>query len=229
MLAAGYKAPDVHGIPPAVRWTGRKGECDSRDLPQGVHCTARKPTSLGPAITVGRVCLQRSEAHGNGNVPIRGGYWIHPRLLLDLLVLGTTSLPVTSYAERLAKNLRMLRERMEEAQLAIHPFGVGEEVFLDTRLLPVGYANVSGVTEATTNSRKFQHPYAGPFKLLRKVGERKHFSARYSQHAGNCIRSSTLLHSSHLGSTSTRQEATQLHRHYARRPCPPQSTRLRRL
>jgi len=54
VLAAGYKAPDVHGIPPAVIWTGRKGECDSRDLLQGVHCTARKYTSLGPAITVGR-------------------------------------------------------------------------------------------------------------------------------------------------------------------------------
>ena len=38
-------------------------------------------------------------------------------------------------------------------------------------LLPVGYANVSGVTEATTNSREFQHPYDGPFKHLKEVGE----------------------------------------------------------
>jgi len=72
-----------------------------------------------------------------------------------------------SYAELLAKNLRMLRERMEEAQLAMvtegnerrqhHPFRVGDEAFLDTRLLPVGYANISGVV-TTTNSRRRLHP-----------------------------------------------------------------------
>jgi len=44
-------------------------------------------------------------------------------------------------------------------------------VFLDTRFLPVGYAKVTGTANDTNNSRKFQHPYAGPFKLLKKVGE----------------------------------------------------------
>jgi len=70
---------------------------------------------------------------------------------------------------------------MEEAQLAMtveanekrqaHPFRVGDEVFLDTRLLLVGYANVSGTANESNNSRKFQHPYAGPFTLLKKAGE----------------------------------------------------------
>jgi len=73
----------------------------------------------------------------------------------------------------------MLRERMAETQLAMtaeankrrqpHPFRIGDEVFLDTRLLPVGYANVNAVD--APNSRKFQHPYAGPFTLLKKAGE----------------------------------------------------------
>ena len=44
-------------------------------------------------------------------------------------------------------------------------------MFLDTRLLPIGYANVTGMANDSNNSRKFQHPYARPFKLLRKAGE----------------------------------------------------------
>jgi hypothetical protein len=44
-------------------------------------------------------------------------------------------------------------------------------VFLDTRLLPVGYANMTGKANDSNNSRKFQHLYTGPFTLLRKVGE----------------------------------------------------------
>jgi hypothetical protein len=50
-----------------------------------------------------------------------------------------------------------------------HPFKVGDCVFLDTRKLPVGYANVVKA-ELGENSRKFQHSYAGPFRLLRTVG-----------------------------------------------------------
>jgi hypothetical protein len=81
----------------------------------------------------------------------------------------------------MAKILRMLRERMEETQLTMtteanekrqaYPFRVGDEVFLDTRLSPVGYTNVTGKANDSNNSRKFQHPYAGPFTLLRKAGE----------------------------------------------------------
>jgi hypothetical protein len=40
---------------------------------------------------------------------------------------------------------------------------------LDTKKLPVGYANVVKA-ELGENSRKFQHPYAGPFRLVRAVG-----------------------------------------------------------
>jgi len=75
----------------------------------------------------------------------------------------------------------MLQERMEETQLTMtveanekrqaHPFRVGDEVFLDTWLRPIGYANVTGMANNSNNSHKFQHPHAGPFKLLRKVGE----------------------------------------------------------
>ena len=75
----------------------------------------------------------------------------------------------------------MLRERMEETQLTMvteanehrqqHPFRIGDSVFLDTRLLPVGYANVHSPTTDDINSRKFQHPYAGPFTLLKTAGE----------------------------------------------------------
>jgi hypothetical protein len=106
------------------------------------------------------------------------------RLPLDLLAPSPRAPAAesgTAYAEKLAKTLRMLRERMEASQLTMtaeanekrqpHPFQVGDEVFLDTRSLPVGYANVSGVASEGNNSRKFQHPYAGPFKLLKKVGE----------------------------------------------------------
>jgi len=86
-----------------------------------------------------------------------------------------------AYAEKLSKTLRMLRKRMEETQMTMtaeanekrqaHPFRLGDEVFLDTRSLPIGYANVTGAANDSNNSRKFQHPYAGPFKLLKKAGE----------------------------------------------------------
>jgi hypothetical protein len=83
--------------------------------------------------------------------------------------------------EKMAKILRMRCERMEETQLTItteanekkqaYPFRVGHEVFLDTRLLPGGYVNVTGKPNESNNSQKFQYPYAGPFTLLRKAGE----------------------------------------------------------
>ena len=106
-----------------------------------------------------------------------------PRLPLDLLAPAPfipNSPSEASYTEKLTKILWMFRERMEESQLAMvsdaneqwqqHPFKVGDDVFLDTRLLPVGYANVTGVASEVRNSPKFQHPYTGPFKLLKQVG-----------------------------------------------------------
>jgi len=70
---------------------------------------------------------------------------------------------------------------MEEAQLTMvteanehrqpHPFWIGDSVFLDACLLPVGYANVNSTANDSANSRKFQHPYAGMFTVLKSAGE----------------------------------------------------------
>lgn len=119
-----------------------------------------------------------------GMSPFEADIGYIPRLPLDLLApcpRTSVSRPGKEYAEQLVKIIRMLRERMEETQLAMvseanehrqpHPFRVGDSVFLDTRLLPVGYANVNSTANDTANSRKFQHPYAGPFTLLKKAGE----------------------------------------------------------
>jgi len=119
-----------------------------------------------------------------GMAPFEADIGYVPRLPLDLLAPDPRRLNSeegASYAEKLAKTLRMLRERMEESQVAMaaeanekqqaHPFRVGDKVFLDTRLLPIGYANVTGAANDSNNSRKFQHPYAGPFNLLKKAGE----------------------------------------------------------
>jgi len=65
--------------------------------------------------------------------------------------------------------LTMVSEANEHCQL--HPFRVGASVFLDTRLLPVSYANVNCTANNNVNSRKFQHPYAGPFTILKSAGE----------------------------------------------------------
>jgi len=107
-----------------------------------------------------------------------------PRLPLDLLAPGPrtpNSRPVTEFAEPLVKILWMLRERMEEVQLKMvmevnelcqpHPFRIGDSVFLDTRLLPVGYANVNSTANDSANSQKFQHPYASPFTILKSASE----------------------------------------------------------
>jgi len=65
--------------------------------------------------------------------------------------------------------LRMVSEANEHRQP--HPFLVGNSVFLDTRLLPVGYATVNSTANDNINSRKFQHPYASPFTILKSAGE----------------------------------------------------------
>jgi len=106
------------------------------------------------------------------------------RLPLDLLAPSPrmrNSRPRTEYAEQLIKILWILRERMEEAQLTMvteankhrqpHPFPIGDSVFLDTRFLPVSYANVNSTANDSANSRKFQHPYAGLFTILKSAAE----------------------------------------------------------
>jgi len=119
-----------------------------------------------------------------GMSPFKADIGYIPRLPLDLLAPGPrtlTSRPGTEYAECLVKILRMLREQIEEAPLTMvmeanehrqpHPFRIGDSVFLDTCLLPVGYANVNPTANDSANSRKFQHPYAGPLTVMRMAGE----------------------------------------------------------
>jgi len=52
-----------------------------------------------------------------------------------------------------------------------HPFRIGDSVFPDTHLLPVGYTNVNSTANDSANSQKFQHPYASPFTILKSAGE----------------------------------------------------------
>jgi len=107
-----------------------------------------------------------------------------PQIPLDLLASNPWRLGSEeglAYAEKLSKTFRMLRERMEETQVAMtaeankkqqpHLFQVGDEIFLDTWLLPIGYTNMTGTANDSNNSWKFQHLYAGPFKLLKKASE----------------------------------------------------------
>jgi len=119
-----------------------------------------------------------------GMSPFEANIGYIPRLPLDLLAPGLR-MPNprrgTEYAEWLVKILPMLRERMEEAQLTmlteanehrqLHPFRIGDSVFLDTHLLPVCYANVNSTANNSANSQKFQHPYASPFTILKSASK----------------------------------------------------------
>jgi len=100
-----------------------------------------------------------------GMVPFVADIGYVPRLPRDLLVPDLQRLDSEeglAYAEKLSMTLRMLRERMEETQVTItteankkrqaHPFRVGDQVFLDMRSLPIGYANVTGAANDSSNS-----------------------------------------------------------------------------
>jgi hypothetical protein len=77
-------------------------------------------------------------------------------------------------------HLRILIERLEEAQTrmileadnscGLHDFKVGDSVFLDTRLLPIGYVNLTKSELASLNSRKFQQPCCRPFRIIEAIG-----------------------------------------------------------
>jgi len=133
-----------------------------------------------------------------GMSPFEADIGYIPRLPLDLLAPGPRtpiSRPGREYAECLIKILRMLRERMEETQLTmvskanehrqLHPFRVGDSVFLNTRLLPVSYPNINSTANDNINSQKFQHPYPGPFTILKSSSENAfvlHFTAHWCLH-----------------------------------------------
>jgi hypothetical protein len=118
--------------------------------------------------------------------PFRADVGFVPRMLIDLLVpipsadqMPTVSLEADTLAEQMMSDLRMLRERLEEAQTRMileanmsrrpHDFKVGDSVFLDTRLLPIGYVNLTKSELASFNSRKFQQHFCGPFRITEAI------------------------------------------------------------
>ena len=109
------------------------------------------------------------------------------RMPIDLLVqiLGADQMPKISleageFAEQMMGALHMLREQLEEAQTRMmlkankshrqHDFKVGDSVFLDSRLLPISYANLSKSKSANLKSRRFQEPSCGPFRITEAIG-----------------------------------------------------------
>ena len=77
-------------------------------------------------------------------------------------------------------DLHMLRARLEEAQTRmtleankshrLHDFKLGDSVFLDSRLLPIGYANLKKSESANLKPRKFQRLFCGPFRTSEAIG-----------------------------------------------------------
>jgi hypothetical protein len=51
-----------------------------------------------------------------------------------------------------------------------YDFKVEDSVFLDTRLLAIGYANVTISELANLNIRKFQLPFGEPFRITEAIG-----------------------------------------------------------
>ena len=74
----------------------------------------------------------------------------------------------------------MVREWLEEAQTKMileanesrrpHDFKVGDSVFLNITLLPIGYANLTKSELSNLNSRKFQQLFCGPFRITEAIG-----------------------------------------------------------
>jgi hypothetical protein len=106
---------------------------------------------------------------------------------IDLLVpipsadrMPKIRLKAEQFAEPMMTNLRMLRERLEEVQTRMileankaqrpHDFKVGDSVFLDTRLLLIGSANLIKSKSTNLNYRKFQLPFWGPFHITDAIG-----------------------------------------------------------
>ena len=112
--------------------------------------------------------------------PYRADYGYNPRMPLDFVFVAPAAkssakaVVASSFAEHLDLILKELRDNIEAAQIEQtaeanrhqrpHPFKVGDSVFLDTRDLPLEYANSS------TESRKLQHKKAGPFPIVASYG-----------------------------------------------------------
>jgi len=144
----------------------------------------KSPEQWSQLLPLAEFTYNAAKQKATGMLPFEADIGYIPRLPLDLLAPGPrmpNSRPGMEYAEWLVKILRILRERIEEAQFTmvtetnehrqLHLFRIGDSVFLDTRLLPVGYANVNSTANDSANLRKFQQPYAGPFTILRSAGK----------------------------------------------------------
>jgi hypothetical protein len=87
-------------------------------------------------------------------------YLLVPILSADLML--KLSLEADDFAKQTMSDLRMLRELVVEAQTGMileayksrypHHFKVGDSVFLDTRLFPITYANLTQSEPANVNS-----------------------------------------------------------------------------
>jgi hypothetical protein len=119
--------------------------------------------------------------------PFRADVGFVQRMPIDLLVpvpsadrMLNVSLEADEFAEKMMSDLRKFRERLEEAQTRMiletnkscrpHDFKVGGSVCLVTRLLPIGYANLTKLEPAGLHSRKFQQSVGGPFRITEAIG-----------------------------------------------------------
>jgi len=118
--------------------------------------------------------------------PFRANVGFVPRMPIDPLLpiqsanrMPKIILEADEFAQQMMSDLRMLRERLEEA----HPrmlleanqsrrpldCNVGDPGFLGTRLLPIGYANCTKLESANLKSRKFQQPFCRPFRITEAI------------------------------------------------------------
>jgi hypothetical protein len=119
-----------------------------------------------------------------GSSPFEADIGFIPRIPLDFLANTTSRMheqqsdataAATDFARSIGLRLKEIRERLERAQEIMaeeanrtrrpHNFKTGDRVFLDTKNLPIGYANVSSA------SRKLQHRFTGPFRLGKQHGQ----------------------------------------------------------
>ena len=110
-----------------------------------------------------------------GMTPFEADLGYTPRSPLAIATGINEGSSATVFITRMRKILEVLYENLEESQgpqtfkankhRVGHNFSVGDSVFLNTKNLPIGYANDD------PHRRKLQHPYAGPFKLIERIGD----------------------------------------------------------
>lgn len=110
-----------------------------------------------------------------GKTPFELDLGYHPRWPLDLMIQTVVETPRSStavdFATRQQHNLQQAKDsliRARDAQKELydrqhlpHDFAIGDSVYLDTRDLPITYAN-----NTEERSRKLQDRFAGPFEIV---------------------------------------------------------------